>query len=185
MKSVEIVMGKDANTRVGELSFDGKARITASSNTLVRKGWRIIAIGGKKVRAADVKMALSMAQSRGKPYAVRFGLPTNKEMPVADAGCSQAVLASASEIEEQNALCVEEIDEQEWEVDKDGDEGDELFWANVFWDDRVAAAEAAATAKQRDADAKHLAAQKAAVANSTHLGVKGGGKKKVINPFGV
>ena len=78
-------------------------------------------------------------------------------------------------------MCVRAALVQAWDLEAEGEEegDDELFWANVFWDNKVAAAEAAE-------EAKRIAKEKAKVATDASLGLgKAGGKKKVLNPFGV
>merc|ERR1712070_241364 len=117
VKSVELTLGKEAATRVGELTLDGKARVTASTHPKVKKGWRVMAVGGRKVKASDdLQMALRMAEAFGKPYKVRFALP--KVVKAAE---------DDNDEEEEEEMIYEEIDEEEWE----GEEGDEIFWAEV------------------------------------------------------
>ena len=91
VKSVELTLGKDANTRVGELTLDGKARVVSSTHAKVRKGWRVLAVGGKKVKAGDdLQMVLGMMQGRGKPYKVRFALPPKVLKSAEEGGEEQA-----------------------------------------------------------------------------------------------
>eukprot|EP00966_Prymnesium_polylepis_P154962 3578644-Prymnesium_polylepis.1 len=75
VKSVELTLGKDAATRIDEIILDGRGRVTGTSNAKVKKGWRVMAVGGKKCKVESLTMALGIAQSRGKPYKVRFALP--------------------------------------------------------------------------------------------------------------
>ena len=88
---MELTLGKDANTRVGELTLDGKARVVSSTHAKVRKGWRVLAVGGKKVKAGDdLQMVLGMMQGRGKPYKVRFALPPKVLKSAEEGGEEQA-----------------------------------------------------------------------------------------------
>ena len=160
MKSVELVLGKEASTRVGELTLDGKAKVTATSHAKVKKGWRVIAIGGKKVKAADIQMALGMAQGRGKPYKVRFALPT-KEQKAADGETEE-------DDPDDDEVIIEEIDEDAWEGDDDG----ELLYADL----------AKAEAEREAEEAARLEAERLAAAERAKL-VGASIKKKVANPF--
>ena len=159
VKSVELTLGKEAATRVGELTLDSKAKVVSSTHPKVRRGWRVMAVGGKKVqRASDIQMALGMAQSRGKPYKVRFALP--KVVKSLDG-------EEADEDVDDDEIIYEEIDEEEWE----GEDGDELLWADI------AKAEAERAREQAEAErARREAAQS--------LDPFGSSKpKKVLNPF--
>lgn len=164
VKSVELTIGKDANTRIGELTLDAKAKVTATTHPKVRKGWRVIAIAGKKVKPSDdLRMTLGMAQGRGKPYKVRFALPK-----VVKAAADGDADEEEEEPPEDDEIIYEEIDEEEWE----GEEGEELFWADV------AAAEAEAAEAAAKAEAERRAAALAAAGANV-----GKGKKKVFDPF--
>ena len=160
-KSVELTLGKTDATRVGELQLDGKAKVTGCAHPKVRKGWRVMAIAGKKVKPIDVQMALGMAQSKGKPYKVRFALPEKK---AADDEVEDIV-------EEDDEVIIEEIDEEEW----DGDE-EEISFADMMRAEAEAATEAAEEAKRREEER---------MAAATAMLSARGGKKKVLNPFGV
>ena len=169
VKSVELTLGKDAATRVGEITLDGKAKVTATSHPKVRKAWRVMAIAGKKVKAADVQMALGMAQSKGKPYKVRFALPEKVK-------AAEGEPEEEEELVEDDEVIIEEIDEEDWE----GDEGNEMTWADVAKAETEAAEAAAAEAVRREEERKA-----AAIANVSAIGTAGKKKSKVANPFGV
>lgn len=173
VRSVEVVLGKENATRIDEVLLDGKARVTATTNSKVRKGWRVMAIAGKKVKGAEnVRMALGMAQSKGRPYKVRFVLP---EKVTEDA---EGVLKEdVDEKADDDSWIIEEIDEEEWE----GDSGDdEVLWANVL---QVEAAERV----EREAAEAAVEAERAAAIERARLAAtsatRGVGKKKVLNPF--